>query len=346
MNSSGLATGVAAGTATIAATLGSISGSTTLTVTSATGGQLNVGYQVVHFANGLKAAVWYPTQDPESTYFYACDMSGSVAYGGTPASSGTFPLVVFSHGYGGCGIQSLFFTEELARHGYVVAAPDHKDALLCSVDGSAPSGSDFASVMVNFLEFANPSAWTDQTEIDRRTDLEYLIGQMLQHPQFGPIIDATKIGGSGHSLGGYAVLGLGGAWISWKDVRIKAVLGFSPYVEPFLLHQGLSQVQVPVMYQGAQGDFNSPPLRGSSGAYAVSNPPKYFADLVGGSHLEWTNFVCLGTGTIQGCLQSKANAALIDAYGIAFLDQYLKGVSQPILTGNGSGLAAYQDQLQ
>ena len=100
------------------------------------------------------------------------------------------------------------------------------------------------------------------------------------------------------------------------------------------------------MYQGAQGDFNTPPLQGSSGAYAVSNPPKYFAELVGGSHLEWTNFECLGTGTIQGCLQSRANAALIDAYGIAFLDQYLKGVSQPILTGNGSGLATYQDQPQ
>jgi predicted dienelactone hydrolase len=191
-----------------------------------------------------------PTQDPESTFFYSSYTSSSLAYGGAPAGSGPFPLVVFSHGYGGCGTQSLSFTEKLARHGYVVAAPDHKDAL-CSVEGAAPSGIDFGGVMVNFLNFAVPATRTDQTEIDRWADLEYLIGQMLQHPQFGPVIDDTKIGGVGHSLGGYAVLGLGGAWISWKDARIKAVLGFSPYMEPFLLHQGLAQVQVPVMYQGA-----------------------------------------------------------------------------------------------
>jgi hypothetical protein len=28
-------------------------------------------------------------------------------------------------------LQSIAFTEELARHGYVVAAPDHADAFLC-----------------------------------------------------------------------------------------------------------------------------------------------------------------------------------------------------------------------
>jgi len=38
------------------------------------------------------------------------------------------PLVLFSHGLGGCALQTIFFTEELARHGYVVAAPDHADA--------------------------------------------------------------------------------------------------------------------------------------------------------------------------------------------------------------------------
>ena len=38
---------------------------------------------------------------------------------------GPYPLVVFSHGNGGMRLQSLFFTEYLASHGYVVIAPDH-----------------------------------------------------------------------------------------------------------------------------------------------------------------------------------------------------------------------------
>ena len=41
------------------------------------------------------------------------------------ARSGTFPLVVFSHGYGGERRQSTFFCTHLASHGYVIAAMDH-----------------------------------------------------------------------------------------------------------------------------------------------------------------------------------------------------------------------------
>ncbi len=266
-------------------------------------------------------------------------MSSSLSHGGAPATCATFPLVVFSHGFGGCGTQSLFFTEELARHGYVVAAPDHQDAL-CSVDGNSPSGTNFNFTIPNFL---NPATWTDQTEVDRRADLGSLIDQLLQHPQFGPVIDSTKIGAAGHSLGGYSVLGLGGAWPSWKDSRIKAVLTFAPYVAPLLINQRLTLVNVGVMYQTAQFDVLVPPAQ-VAGAYTISNPPRFFLELVGGSHYEWTNLVCLGTGTIRNCLQSKSNAALIDAYGIAFFDQYLKGSTQPLITGTGPGLAAYEKQ--
>ena len=53
---------------------------------------------------------------------------------------GPFPLVVFSHGFGGCGIPSIFFTETLARQGYVVVRPIIGTAL-CSVDGSRPGSS-------------------------------------------------------------------------------------------------------------------------------------------------------------------------------------------------------------
>jgi predicted dienelactone hydrolase len=38
---------------------------------------------------------------------------------------GPFPLVLFSHGYGGHRRQSTFLCTHLASHGYVVAAPDH-----------------------------------------------------------------------------------------------------------------------------------------------------------------------------------------------------------------------------
>ncbi len=51
--------------------------------------------------------------------------SSSLDEAGPDTAHGPYPLVVFSHGNGGMRLQSLFFTEYLASHGYVVAAPDH-----------------------------------------------------------------------------------------------------------------------------------------------------------------------------------------------------------------------------
>ena len=39
-----------------------------------------------------------------------------------------YPLILFSHGFTGCGTQSVFLTDALAGDGYLVLAPDHHDA--------------------------------------------------------------------------------------------------------------------------------------------------------------------------------------------------------------------------
>src|SRR5262249_7374015 len=84
------------------------------------------GYPVLRLG-GRVVAVWYPTTAPPTRYAYSPRFSGMVAENGPPSTlcGRPVPLVVFSHGDLGCGLQSIAFTEELARHGYVVAAPDH-----------------------------------------------------------------------------------------------------------------------------------------------------------------------------------------------------------------------------
>ena len=85
-----------------------------------------IGYQVIPLHDGRSMAVWYPSDGAQTTYYYATDTSATLARNGrTLSGCGAFPLVIFSHGLGGCGTQSLFLTETLARQGYVVAAPDH-----------------------------------------------------------------------------------------------------------------------------------------------------------------------------------------------------------------------------
>ncbi len=295
-----------------------------------------VGYRVATLA-GLRVAIWYPTQATPAPYAYSDGFSGVVARDAAPGC-GRLPLVVFSHGLGGCGTQSLFFTEELARHGYVVAAPDHRDATFCTVD----RGTGNLRNLIPQSSLLDPKQWTPATYADRKNDLEALINALLVDPVFGDAIDSRAIGAAGHSLGGYTVVGLGGGWPGWRDGRIRAVLALSPYVQPYTVHGTLAALRVPVMYQGAPLDLGiTPSLDGPKGAYAQTPAPKYFVELRTGTHLVWTGIACDKDHTVRACLD-RPEPRLITAYGVAFFDRYLKGMPTPLLAGNGVGLAAYR----
>jgi dienelactone hydrolase len=61
------------------------------------------------------------------------------AYEGVPAAAGSFPVVLFSHGYGGYPEQSTSLTAHLATWGMVVVAPDQLDRDLTAVIGGGGS---------------------------------------------------------------------------------------------------------------------------------------------------------------------------------------------------------------
>jgi len=297
----------------------------------------SVGFKVVRVEN-LNVGVWYPTTGQEADVQYASNVKGRALKDGPVDSCARFPLVVFSHGFSGCGTQTVYFTEELARRGYVVAAPDHKDAL-CSVTGKG----NFHAIKTD-QSFFSPEKWSDQSHIDRRDNLKRTISWMLASSDFKGSIAAGRIGAAGHSLGGYDVLGLIGGWESWKDDRIGAAVALSPYPTPFIVKNRLSAIRVPVMYQGAQWDMGiTPYLRGDRGAFGLSNSPKYYVELKGGGHFEWTNLPC-GSNPVARCLSAKSNPRLIDEYAIAFLDRYLKNDAAALSRLDGKGLAAYQQK--
>lgn len=85
----------------------------------------------------LAIEIWYPAVDACAGLDMAkqtCDRyqlmpcvpsTRQLALRDAPLRPGTFPLVVFSHGFGGHRRQSTFFCTHVASHGYVVAAMDH-----------------------------------------------------------------------------------------------------------------------------------------------------------------------------------------------------------------------------
>jgi predicted dienelactone hydrolase len=299
------------------------------------GGTLNIGFRIKTFGPGLRGAVWYPTTTAESSYSYPGRYSTSLALDAPVADCGQrFPLVVFSHGFGGCSVQSMFFTEALARAGYIVAAPDHRDSM-CKVD---------RPLRINWAERVDMPTkqhnYSDSSYRDRQQDIKTVLDDMLRDGEFSRRIDVNRIAGAGHSLGGYTILGMAGARPSWKDGRIKAALLLSPFLTPYLANGGLRSVHIPLMYQGGTRDFTiTPDVNKPGGAYELSNPPKYFVEFKGAGHLDWSNLVCLFHKYIPGCAASVATPRLINSYGIAFLNRYIKGTSEPILDQPDSQLA-------
>jgi predicted dienelactone hydrolase len=113
------------------------------------------------------------------------------------------------------------------------------------------------------------------------------------------------------------VLGLAGAWPSWKDPRIKAVLALAPYCIPFFQTGNLGHLNVPVMYQGATGDVAvTPTVARPGGGYELTSAPKCFVEFAMAGHLAWTG-------------ADPLHHALMERYALAFFDRYLKGVTSP-----------------
>lgn len=237
-----------------------------------------------------------------------------------PSRSGRQPVLIFSHGFGGCAQQSKFLTEALAAHGYWVFAPNHKDAR-CN-GGTAGGGARPEA------PFGSPQSWTDQSFVDRRDDIRALQHALATSPEFANRVDLGRLGYIGHSLGGYTVVGLAGGWASWKTPGVKAVLALSPYTQPYLVHRTLGGLSAPVMYQGGTLDFGiTPSLRREGGVYDASPSPKYLVELQRAGHLAWTNIQASAHGTIN-------------EYAIAFLDHYVLGApAAPTLTQALSGVS-------
>ncbi len=260
--------------------------------------------------------LWYPTAEEEVRFRYAPQI-GMVAPG-APVAKGPHPLVVFSHGFWGAADQSVFLMEALARAGYVVASVHHEDATHALKRQRV--------VMPNFLQ---AEGWDESTFFDRKEDMTALLDYLLEQngiegsPLHGRILP-DAVGGAGHSLGGYTVLGMAGGWESWKDERMQALLLLSPYVLPFFHRGSLENVSVPVMVQGGTWDVGVTPFL--KRFYDQLEPAKYYFVLRRAGHYAWTDLNSVGR-TTTGAL-AKGNPKLIADYSIAFFDRHLRGLDR------------------
>ena len=238
---------------------------------------------------------------PANTNGYSAKLAGLSVTIWNPIITGKVPLVIFSHGINGCSTQSTFLTKKMADSGYLVIAPNHKDAKCTSGAFNAPD-----------VKFGDANAWNDTTYVDRKQDIQNILLELKINSTWKNRIDWNKVSLAGHSLGGYTVLGLGGAWPSWKTGGIKAILALSPYCEPYIIKGNLSGINAAIMYQGGTKDIGvTPYIKKPGGAYDKSPTPTYFVEFNGAGHFAFTDAV-------------PEFQKDINYYSLAFLDAYVK----------------------
>ncbi len=266
--------------------------------------------------------VWYPatTSPGASPYVYnpqgGTPMVGEAVLEAPMADGGPFPAVVFSHGYGAINYQSIFLTEHLASHGYVVIAPNHPG---------------------NNLTDLKPGAlWTGF--ILRPLDIHGMIDELerldASDPRFQGRIDLEKIGMTGHSFGGYTTLAIAGArlnldyltercvsgrdqqacvvvgeagrvlgkWnglIDLSDPRVTAAVPLAPLAWSPFQEEGLSYIDVPIQVHGGDRDHVVPAETDAAMVWLYAQEPKSFLEMYDAGHFTYSDICMMAPRFVQ-----------------------------------------------
>ena len=172
-------------------------------------GPYAVGARTIRFTDPrgkeLVVEVWFPAvvEDgaspdpyPPTTLARAAVRDPSADLRGAP-----YPVIGFSHGFAGIRFQSVYLTEHLASHGFVVIAPDHARNTFLDLDESA---------VVDVL-------------IERPGDVAEAVDEVFRQATgdgwaAGLVEDGPWIA-AGHSFGSYTSLVLGGGQVDYTGVE-------------------------------------------------------------------------------------------------------------------------------
>jgi predicted dienelactone hydrolase len=185
-----------------------------------------------------------------------------------------YPMIAFSHGYGGSPISNDYITalSVFASYGYIVVAPFHGDPRFS--DLKVDDLSDVVAVLPRLRDFI-------ALQTMRPLSMTAAIDLVLAHPQWRDHIDPTQIGGFGASLGGETMMLMAGAGLttsiglSWTklaaDQRLKAAVGYVPYFGQLFLpafgrdQHGLDAVTLPYLAISGTADTNAPIIETQQG---------------------------------------------------------------------------------
>jgi predicted dienelactone hydrolase len=271
-------------------------------------GPYPVGVTTLQLDKGPLVEVWYPavegttgedtydvrdfvpeairallTGDAQATFTTAAGRDAD-------ADDGTFPLILFSHGFTGMRLQSTTITAHLASWGFVVASPDHPSRDLTNVLGGTASGDRADSV----------------DDLLQTRDL-LLAANDEAGGRFEGRIDPDQIALIGHSAGGGTVLGAAAE---------PGIDGYISMASGAALREGESipLPDVPSFFLAGTTDFVVPAEERTRPAFEAAPAPSLLWIIEGAGHNAFDDFCTFGGGTgIIGVAEASGLGAFLDA---------------------------------
>lgn len=254
------------------------------TVTATDPKRLNTGNFITSIERPLVLEVWYPAQVPETaaqaTYKNVTrlqkpfELQGTAYRDAPTLQSGSFPLILLSHGFTGYRTQMFYLGEHLASHGYIVVGIDHKDSTNAEIKTPKDRPAGIISTLYNRAR-------------DQQFLLDYFSGQSSPVEN---IVDTDRAAIIGHSMGGFGAINtVGGCFdFTYKmlnefgipapvalvmplalnscyagrdkiDPRWKAVQLFAPWGGEYNVHsaEAMAKISLPTLYVAGDQDNTS-----------------------------------------------------------------------------------------
>jgi predicted dienelactone hydrolase len=234
------------------------------------------------------------------------------------------PLVVLSPGYTKPRATLSALAEDLASHGYAVAVVGH------TYENAGQSFPDGHFAGCASCEVPHQSAFWQKLELGRAKDVSFVLDS-LTHSKWAPLIDSSRIGMAGHSMGGASTLP---AMVA--DSRIKAGIDIDGKTELPLTAPGLSR---PFMFVNHEQVPKCAPGNVEwERDYAQLTGWKRWVEVAGTQHASFTDvgLVADEFGVDFGAKGPAMRAQEITrAYVTAFFDQHLRGEARPVLDHPG-----------
>jgi dienelactone hydrolase len=267
-------------------------------------GPFPVGVTTLQLDRGPSVEVWYPavdtasgtetydireftpeaiqailTGDANATFTYAAERDAEPA-------DGTFPVVLFSHGFTGVRVQSTFLTSHLASWGMIVAAPDHPSRDLPNVLSNTNSGDQ------------------DEAVADLLATLELVVTEGEAGGRFDGRVDADQVAALGHSAGGGTIVRA--ALDDRIDGYVSMAAGGPADTSEF--------PQTPSFFMAGETDAVVTPTDRTRPAFETAPEPTWYWEIEATGHNGFDDFCTFGNGTgIIGVAEASGLGALLDA---------------------------------